>query len=476
MRLVLVGVCSLWSLTTWAREVRVDSVGALSTALSQAQAGDVITLAAGHYTVTSKLSCSAPGPITVKGEAGFASVIESNTLIAFGVSGPQWTFEDLELRGVCANDSDCEHAFQVTGRATDVVLRHLRLVNFNAQLKVNATPATDGGMDQPNRGLVERCEVFDEHARATSNPVTKLNIDSVDDWVVRGCHLHDFSKNGGNFVSYGSFIKGGARRGLYERNLVVCQTSGPSSADARIGLSFGGGGTGAAFCAPAFNAAVPCDVEHLDGVMRNNLIVNCSDVGVYLNRASNTRLLFNTLIDTNGVDFRFVTTSGLAQGNLLGSVVRSRDQGTFSSVDNLQGVSSATFSAAYKHPATGDLTVQGDVSSWVGRAAAHAQVTEDYCGRARPAGPWSYGALEHALGACGVDAGPRDAGTVADGGMGVDAGLAVDAGAGQDAGLTLDGGAGPGAQGSCGCGTSGSPALFALGVLVAYRRRRQLIP
>ena len=133
----------------FARDVPVSTVSQLQTAISNAQPGDVILLADGTYAITSKLSCSRPGsasmPIVVKAMNPLGAVLESNTVIAFGVSAPFWRFEDFTIRGVCASDDTCEHAFQVTGAATDTVLRHLRMVDFNAQLKVNASPAGDGG-------------------------------------------------------------------------------------------------------------------------------------------------------------------------------------------------------------------------------------------------------------------------------------------------------------------------------------------
>src|SRR6185436_18347654 len=99
-----------------------------------------------------------------------------------------------------------------------------------------------------------------------------------------------------------------------------------TTAGVYIGLSFGGGGTAAQFCAPAFDAGVPCAPEHTNGTMRNNVIVNCSDVGVYLNQAKGTKLLFNTLIATTGIDFRFAQSSGEARGNVVSGPFRTRDQ------------------------------------------------------------------------------------------------------------------------------------------------------
>lgn len=138
-------------------------------------------------------------------------------------------------------------------------------------------------------------------------------------------------------------MKSGSNRGLVERNLVICSYD-LNTGGARIGMSFGGGGTGNQFCAPAFNMNVPCSVEHTDGVMRNNLIANCSDVGIYLNRAKNSKVLHNTIVATNGVDFRFDTTSGEASGNVLASNIRSRNDGGLTLDTNLTGRSAGDVS------------------------------------------------------------------------------------------------------------------------------------
>ena len=39
--------------------------------------------------------------------------------------------------------------------------------------------------------------------------------------------------------------------------------------------------------------------------MRNNIIVDCSDVGIYLNEGKNTKLYNNTVVNTMGIDARF---------------------------------------------------------------------------------------------------------------------------------------------------------------------------
>ncbi|MFP2924551.1 chondroitinase-B domain-containing protein [Pyxidicoccus sp. 3LG] len=472
MRPMSLAVLLLLSSTSLAAVKNVSTVSEFQSALASARAGDQIVLADGTYDVSQNLGCSAEGteaqPILVRAANRHAARIRFNATEGFKVSGRYWTFDGLDIEGVCAQDSTCEHAFHVTGHAENFTLRNSRVRNFNAQLKVNATQNSGGVYEQPHRGLIEHNEVYDTRARNTGNPVTKLNIDTGDDWVVRDNYLHDFAKAGG--ISYGAFMKSGGKRGIFERNLVICTKDAPAG-NTRIGLSFGGGGTGNAFCAPAFDPSVPCDPEHTDGVLRNNVIINCSDVAIYLNRAAKTQVLFNTLIATTGVDFRFASSTGEAHGNVLSSVIRGRDTGSFDAGTNLVNVASGTWSTWYQAPLAGDLRIKGNVSQLIGAAAARASVAGDYCGRPRPAGAaYSLGALEHSLGDCS-DAGtggPADAGTSGPG----------DAGTGSDAG-TSGGGADAGPilidedsdTGGCGAAPGLAAVLVALLMPIALRRR-----
>ncbi len=402
--LSVVAATTFLVLPALAKTVNVTDAASLTAALSAAAAGDEIVLAAGTYRLTTSPSCTAAGtaaaPIVVRSAAPLAARVELDAVEGFHVLGPNWHFEGLDIHGVCADDSTCEHAFHVVGKATGFVMRKNRVVDFNAQLKVNVDQV-GASLVQPNGGLVEGNEVFDTHSRATANPVTKLNIDGVDDWIVRANYIHDAHKNGGDNVSYQSFMKGGGKKGLYERNLVVC-TKDETSGGTRIGLSFGGGGTGPQFCAPAFNPATPCDPEMTDSTMRNNIIVNCSDVAIYLNKAKNSHLLYNTMIATSGVDFRFASSTGEADGNVLASAIRPRepaDESRITRGKNLDNVMAADFLSWYVAPLVGDLRKKGDLSSLLGKGTARADVANDFCARPR-SGAHDLGALQASLGDC----------------------------------------------------------------------------
>lgn len=455
-----------------AKDVSVRTTSELAGAIVAATAGDVIILEDGTYDSTG-FSCQASGledqPITVRARNPLQAKVRMNALEGFKVSGANWHFEDLDVTGVCAVDSSCEHAFHVQGEASGFWLRRSRVTDFNAQLKVNSAQVA-GVWKTPHKGLIEGNELFDTRARNTSNPTTKLNIDTGDDWVLRANYLHDFQKGGGDTVSYGAFLKSGGKRGVVERNLVVCTTkTPPHMGGVRIGLSFGGGGTAPQFCAPAFNAAVPCDVEHEDGVLRNNLIIGCSDVGIYLNRAKNTQVLHNTLIATLGVDFRFATTSGQAAGNLLAGRIRNRDAATGVFAGNLENVTAQDFAGWYVDPLGADLRKKGDLTALLDKGTVPPGVSEDYCARARGNLPIELGALEHSLGDCLTTRPPlSDAPPV---GGGPDGGSA---GGGQN---PVDGGAAVG----CGCDMTSRSAPWAqvvlLSLLVArLTRRRQRKP
>jgi MYXO-CTERM domain-containing protein len=448
----------LVSASAHARVVPVATPAELTAAIGAAVAGDEIVLADGTYALTGA-TCSAVGtsaaPIVVRAANPKLAKIEFNGTEGFKVSGAYWTFEDLDITGVCPSDPTCEHAFHVTGAAHYFVLRGSKVTDFNAQVKVNAA-MVGAAMVTPNNGLIENNDIGDTGERLTSNPTTKLNIDTGDDWVIRRNYIHDFAKGMGDYISYGAFFKSGGKRGIMERNLVICQIVPDTVMTYRIGLSLGGGGTAPQFCAPAFNANTPCDPEHTDGIIRNNIIVNCSDVGIYLNKGKNSHLLYNTLIATSGIDFRYLGSTGEAIGNVLGGLIRNRENATSTQTANVENVILGVFQMWYSEPLTGNLGVKGNVGSLIGQGPTTPLVTDDYCGRARPAGAWTQGALEHSLGGC-TTTNPT-----------------TDAGVGDP-----DGGTGPGGEDDmdgCACRTGGGAAgIIPFGIVVlglGVRRRR----
>jgi hypothetical protein len=401
-QLVLIALASLsavlaGSAPAAAREVPVSDLPGLRAALADARPGDVITLAAGRYDVDASLQCVTAGqasaPIVVRSASPLAAQLRVTTPEGFKVSAPFWRFEGLDVGGACADHDVCEHAFHLYGEADGTVIRGNSLHDFNAQIKSNGMPTGPGGA-YPDDVVVEYNEIFDATPRDTANPVTKIDVVGGRRWVIRGNFIHDFTKAGGDNTSYAAFLKGDSREGLMERNLVYCTTAAPGSIETRVGLSLGGGGTAPEFCEDGL-----CTAEHEDGLLRNNVIARCSDVGIYVNKGARTRIHNNTLYQTSGIDVRFTATSADVGNNLLDGRIRTRDGATLTSGINLEEVAAVYLETAWVNPMAGDFRQLGDVSMFLDRGDPLADVPDDYCGRLRT-GPYDLGAIEYDQVAC----------------------------------------------------------------------------
>jgi parallel beta-helix repeat protein len=139
-----------------------------------------------------------------------------------------------------------------------------------------------------------------------------------------------------------------------------------------------------------------CTPEHQDGLMRNNLIVNCSDVGIYLNEARACEVHHNTLYANLGIDVRFAESTVTLANNLVSGWIRERDGGTATLVSNLTDVGDAAFASWFAGPAAYDFRLIGDGSSFIDQGSAVAGVADDFCQAPRDAAP-DIGAVEYGL-------------------------------------------------------------------------------
>jgi hypothetical protein len=372
-----------------AEVVPVSNAAQLIAAIDAAAPGDVITLANGTYDVAQNLNCDVAGtpdePIVVRAANPLGALIRFDAVEGFKVSRRHWSFEDLDIQGVCADDEDCEHAFHVFGDADFLVIRNSRLRDFNAQIKSNRDPAE---ALFPDDVLIEGNEFSDGDARSTDNPVTKIDVVGGRRWVVRANFIHDFEKGGGDTISYAAFLKGNSRDGTFERNLVICERDHVGGV--RLGLSLGGGGSGPnSICEDA-----TCTPEHQNGILRNNIVVNCpADVGIYLNEATNTRIYDNTLIGNTGIDVRFAASTADIRNNLVSGAIRNRDGGSSTQSANLTGITLAQYDQWFADPLAPDLTLL-DGTAFVDLAEPLAAVPDDYCAAPRGALP-DRGAIEY---------------------------------------------------------------------------------
>ncbi|GMV29334.1 MAG: hypothetical protein AMXMBFR59_14590 [Rhodanobacteraceae bacterium] len=401
---LLIALSALAGNATALRHVPVGDVAGLRSALQNAAPGDDIVLAAGTYVVDSNLNCLADGtaaaPIRVRAAAPRSVLLRfgSGLVEGFKVSGAHWRFEGLDVEGACANDSNCEHAFHVFGSAEFLLLRDNVLRDFNAQIKSNGF-AINGVYAYPDDVVVEYNLFYDTRARNTGNPVTKIDVVGGRRWTVRGNTIHDYQKAGGDGVSYAAFLKGNSRDGVFERNLVRC--SRQFSGGTRLGLSLGGGGTSPnSICEDG-----TCIPEHQHGVLRNNIVLSCNDVGIYLNRAANTRIEHNTLYATTGIDVRYAESTAQIRNNLSSAGINLRNGGTSTNAGNLLNVSLANFAVWFQNPPAADFRLR-DGASLVDLGAATPQTADDFCANRRGDGAPDIGALEYdAQHRCTTDAG-----------------------------------------------------------------------
>lgn len=311
--------------------VMVNTVDQALQAIEQAKPGDAITFAPGVYrfsvaNISVKRAGTQNAPIVVRAERPGGVTLEMQVAEGFVVSAPYWTFENLTIRGVCAQHGECEHAFHIVAGATHFHARNNTLTDFNAHIKVN-------GEDHrfPDKGLLEGNTLYNTTARQTDNPVTTIDLVGASGWTIRGNLIADFVKAQGDRISYGAFAKGGGVGNSFERNIVLCESRLRGSSGWRVGLSLGGGGTGRAYCRDG-----ACITEQDGGIVESNLIASCSDDGIYVNRSATSRIVHNTLIDTGGIAIRFEESGADVEGNLVDGAIRSRDGGLLRSYDNMQ--------------------------------------------------------------------------------------------------------------------------------------------
>lgn len=369
----------------------VTTVDAARQAFAAAQAGDTITFMPGVYRVRGKLEARRPGrqdaPIVVRAARPGSVTIEFDATEGFAVSAPWWRFENLTIRGACGTPAACEHAFHVTGQARGFAAVNNTVTDFNAHFKINGD--TSGF---PDDGRIVNNTLSNTAVRQTTSPVTPIDLVAANGWIVQANLITDFVKGWGDGVSYGAFAKGAASRTVFERNVVVCEHLLRGHSGQRVGLSFGGGGTGKPYCRDK-----RCITEHDAGTMRANLVAACSDAGIYVNSGAGSTIFDNTLLDTAGVQVRFPESSARLEGNLIDGSAISRDGGQLRSGDNLIDRIATLYLG--QHPQRGlfadpaVLDLRWNDAAPRRRADADAASSADLCGAQRPAAP-AYGAFE----------------------------------------------------------------------------------
>ncbi|WP_448547394.1 hypothetical protein [Thalassotalea fusca] len=305
-------------------KIYVESSEELLTAISDARAGEDIIIMPGEYRIKrGRIHLDADGeeyrPIRLRAQQFGSVKVLLDSFEGFLIKGNHWHLENLQVIGSCNNHRMCEHAVHIAG-ASGVEIRNNLLSNFNSIIKANGV-GDSANRRYPDNAIIENNTLTNDSARKTISAVTHIDVVAGNNWQIRKNILLNNSKQGSDYTSYAAFIKGDAKSGVFEQNIVDCENSLPNDGSTRIGLSFGGGGTGENYCRDGL-----CEQEHSDGTMRNNLILNCSqDVGIYINKGFNTLIHNNTVLNSLGIDIRFTQSSARVLNNHIEGSVRSRD-------------------------------------------------------------------------------------------------------------------------------------------------------
>jgi parallel beta-helix repeat protein len=361
-------------------EILLRSAAEVRDAIAQAAPGDVLTMLPGRYNIGESLRLARPGrpdsKITLRAMRSDEVFIEFAIEQGFIVSAPDWRVENLTIRGACAAQADCEHAFHVVGGAVRFAAINNTITDFNAHFKINGEQGRF-----PDDGLIEGNTLTNASVRETGGAVTVIDMVAASGWVIRRNLISDFVKGGGDRISYGAFAKGGGARNVFEQNVVICESRLRGTAGQRVGLSLGGGGSGKAYCRDR-----KCITEQDQGVIQSNLIASCSDAGIYLNSAAGSRVLHNTLLDTTGIEARFADTTGDVEGNLVDGQIAERNGASLRLRENRATTAAALIVG--QHPIRRLFATDGAAAlTWreaPPRRTAPTPALPDLCAAARP--------------------------------------------------------------------------------------------
>jgi pectate lyase len=308
--------------------VLVKDAKELKKALEDAVAGDIIEMFPTQIDIKEKFKIKASGesdkPIIIRGSSHGVTTLNVSTLVGIEVAASNIVIENINFEGRCKDDSYCEHAIQLKGNADNIKIKDNDFSNFNAAIKSSGLNNKSGSREYADYAMIHGNTFVNDWPRATKNAVTPIDVVGGDYWIIKRNFFADFEKQRGNKVSYGAFLKGGGRFGEFVDNVVACEWKVPytSKTHVRIGLSFGGGGTGSQFCADKV-----CESEHYKGVMQHNLVMNCpTDVGVYINNGAEIVVSNNIIIGTLGLDVNRGSADVEVVNNNIQGLIRWRNE------------------------------------------------------------------------------------------------------------------------------------------------------
>jgi hypothetical protein len=366
-----------------AAELVVSNVNDLVSAFGAAVAGDVIRIMPGTYRLNAALWTGNDGtptnPILVTTDRVGDARLDFVNIEGVVINNPDWVLERIWINGACASAPDCESGLGVKPRASRFVLRESRITNWTQHVKGSRTPT-----QEVEDCVIMNSEFYDTSLRVPSG-TTPIDIVGGKRWHIFGNYIHDYG--GDDNGDYGIFLKGATSDGIVEQNLVICEKDF-AGGGATVGISVGGGGTGAEFCPNN-----DCSCEDRNSIVRNNIVLHCNDTGLHSRRGCGSKFYNNIVFDTvlglqiqvNGPDEPIQIRNNVMTAGIEG-------QNNYVAANNMINVPREVFTAAYADPDNANFMDGTDTTMLRDLGEDLPEVTADYCGRTRSG--YDFGAIE----------------------------------------------------------------------------------
>lgn len=374
----------------------------LAQIVQDAASGTTILLEDGVYKMTAsgegsrRLQFRTPG-VTLRSASGDAEAVvidgEYITKEMVFIAADDVTIADLTL--VRAED----HLVHVTGGSEATIYRsrlhNLRLIDSGEQfVKINAT-SQEGNFADDGSVTCSQFILTDEGRPNIERAVNGCYTGGIDThagqgWVVADNHFEGIYCAGEGLAEHAVHFWRQSRDTVVERNTII---------NCARGIGFGLGSTSLTRTYPDNPYPAVNDVEHYDGVIRNNIIfadIAYYDTGIEIQRAHGASVLHNTVMSTeratgffSSIDLRFESTKAVVSNNIARRLT-TRNDPTSSGGGNVEGLNLELFVDVGAR----DFHLRDDAASVIDQGDVAGQVADDVDGQARDDGKPDVGADE----------------------------------------------------------------------------------
>lgn len=354
--LILIGFSS-------AAQTTANSVPTILAGFTNTGAGDTLLIAPGEYTIGSDVTVGQAGR---EGASVVIRAAEKNTVTLRAGGGDQMILIDkkyLVFENIKFDGMSTSHCLHIKPGGGHLVVRNCTFVGTIDKDVKSSAPANGATLpvDDPqwqDYQLYENCEAYPGAGNTSAGGM--LNINGPDYVTARGNYIHDFKGD----ALYCMFVKAGGRYPLFENNIIH---------DCIVGISFGGGRTGAEYRRRD-------TVEALDGICRNNVLVDMDDAGLHCNFAKDCKFINNTCINMWGIQNQYSTNIAATNNILMGGSFR----GTFVQTTNYVNAYNAAW---FWDPAARNYRIKSTATGLVGQGTADVDCQVDFLGKWRSSPP-----------------------------------------------------------------------------------------